>query len=43
MIEAMQVGATMDLLTPPVADITAEGLSLVGEVTAEELGLTEDG
>ncbi len=38
----MQVGATMDLLTPPLADITADGLSLVGEVTAEELGLTED-
>ena len=32
----------MDLLTPPLADITADGLSLVGEVTAEELGLTED-
>ena len=38
----MQVGATMDLLTPLLADITADGLSLVGEVTAEELGLTED-
>jgi uncharacterized protein len=37
----MQAGATMELLTPLVADITAEGLSLVGEVTAEELGLTE--
>ena len=33
----------MELLTPLVADITAEGLSLVGEVTAEDLGLaTED-
>jgi DUF177 domain-containing protein len=31
----------MGLLTPLVADITAEGLSLVGEATAEELGLTE--
>ena len=31
----------MGVLTPLVADITAEGLSLVGEVTAEELGLTE--
>ncbi|OGW48362.1 MAG: hypothetical protein A2V62_10380 [Nitrospirae bacterium RBG_19FT_COMBO_58_9] len=38
----MQVGATMDLLTPLLADITADGLSLVGEVTAEELGLAED-
>jgi uncharacterized protein len=37
----MQAGATMELLTPLVADITAEGLSLVGEVTAEELGLIE--
>jgi len=31
----------MELLTPLVADITAEKLSLIGEVTAEELGLTE--
>jgi uncharacterized protein len=31
----------MELLTPLVADITTEGLSLVGEATAEELGLTE--
>ena len=38
----MQVGATMDLLRPLLADMTADGLSLVGEVTAEELGLTED-
>lgn len=38
----MQVGATMDLLTPLVADVTADGLSLVGEVTAEALALTED-
>jgi len=38
----MQVGATMDLLRPLLADITVDGLSLVGEVTAEELGLTED-
>lgn len=37
----MQAGVTMEMLTPLVADITAEGLSLVGEVTAEELGLTE--
>jgi len=32
----------MELLRPLLADITAEGLSLVGEATAEELGLTED-
>ncbi len=38
----MQVGATMDLLTPLLADFTTDGLSLVGEVTAEELGLTGD-
>jgi uncharacterized protein len=34
-------GMTMGVLTPLVADITAEGLSLVGEATAEELGLAE--
>jgi uncharacterized protein len=38
----MHIGATMELLKPLLADITADGLSLVGEVTAEELGLTED-
>jgi len=32
----------MELLRPLLADITADGLSLVGEVTPEELGLTED-
>ena len=37
----VQAGVAMELLTPLVADITAEGLSLVGEATAEELGLTE--
>ena len=31
----------MDLLTPHLADITADGLSLTGDVTAEEIGLTE--
>ena len=30
----MQVGAAMDLLTPLLADITVDGLSLVGDVTA---------
>ncbi len=37
----MQAGATMELLTPLVADVKAEGLSLVGEVTAEDLALAE--
>jgi DUF177 domain-containing protein len=32
---------TMDLLAPKIADITDEGLSLSGDVTAEELRLTE--
>jgi uncharacterized protein len=32
---------TMDLLTPKIADITDEGLSLSGDVTAEEMGLSE--
>lgn len=31
----------MDLLTPKIADIPNEGLSIAGDVTAEELGLTE--
>ncbi|MBI3356982.1 MAG: DUF177 domain-containing protein [Nitrospirae bacterium] len=35
------LGITMDLLTPKIADITAEGLSLSGDLTCEELGLTE--
>ena len=34
-------GATMELLTPLVTDIATEGLSLVGEVAAEELALSE--
>ena len=38
----MQVDVAMDVLRPLLADITADGLSLVGEVTAEELGLTEN-
>ncbi len=37
----MLVGDAMDLLTPKIADIAAEGLSLSGEVTAEELGLSD--
>jgi uncharacterized protein len=35
----IQAGTTMGVLTPLVADITTEGLSLVGEAAAEELGL----
>ncbi|MGH7183552.1 MAG: YceD family protein [Nitrospiraceae bacterium] len=38
----MQVGAAMELLRPLLADITVDGLSLVGETTGEDLGLTED-
>ena len=34
-------GITMDLLTPKIADITAEGLSLSGDLTADVLGLTD--
>lgn len=37
----IDTGMTMGVLTPLVSDITAEGLSLVGEATAEELGLAE--
>lgn len=37
----MLAGAAMGLLTPLIAEITAENVSLVGKVTAEELGLTE--
>ena len=32
---------TMDVLTPKIVDITAEGLSLSGDLTGEELGLTD--
>ncbi|WHZ26736.1 MAG: DUF177 domain-containing protein [Nitrospira sp.] len=32
---------TMDVLTPKIADITAEGLSVSGDLTGEELGLTD--
>lgn len=38
---SMLVGDVMALLTPKIADIAAEGLSLSGEVTAEELGLSD--
>ncbi len=44
-LQAWGAGASpeimMDLLTPHLADITADGLSLTGDVTAEELGLTD--
>lgn len=35
------LGMTMGVLTPLVSDITAEGLSLVGDATAEELELSD--
>lgn len=35
------LGITMDLLTPKIADITAEGLSLSGDLAGEELELTD--
>ena len=38
----MQVGAAMELLRPLLADIPVDGLSLVGEAAAQDLGLTED-
>jgi uncharacterized protein len=37
----IDTGMAMGVLTPLVSDITAERLSLVGEATAEELGLAE--
>jgi uncharacterized protein len=37
----MLLRMTMDVLTPKIADITAEGLSLSGDLTGEELGLTD--
>lgn len=33
--------ATVDLLTPKIADITAEGLSVSGDLTGEELGIAD--
>ena len=35
------LGVTMDVLTPKIADITAEGVSLSGDLTGDELGLTD--
>jgi DUF177 domain-containing protein len=37
----IDTGITMGVLTPLVSDITAEGLSLVADVTADELGLAD--
>jgi uncharacterized protein len=37
----IDTGMAMGVLTPLVSDITAERLSLVGEATAEDLGLAE--
>lgn len=37
----MQSGMTMDVFAPKIADITTEGLSLSGDLTSEELGLTD--
>lgn len=37
--EPESVMMTMELLTPSLADLTAEGVSLAGHVTAEEIGL----
>jgi uncharacterized protein len=35
------LGIRMDLLTPKIADITADGVSLSGSLTSEELGLSD--
>lgn len=37
----MQSGMTMDVFAPKIADITTDGLSLSGDLTSEELGLTD--
>jgi len=39
----VQLGVAMSLLTPKVADITADGISISGELPGEELGLTDTG
>lgn len=39
----VQLGIAMNLLTPKITDITAEGISLSGDLTGEELGLTDAG
>jgi uncharacterized protein len=40
---AEQVGIAMNLLTPKIAEITAEGIWLSGDLTGEELGLMDSG
>jgi len=37
----MTLGIVMELLTPKIADITADGVSLSGDLTSEDLGLTD--
>lgn len=37
----MTLGIVMELLTPKIADITADGVSLSGDLTGEDLGLTD--
>jgi uncharacterized protein len=39
----VQLEITMSLLTPKIAEITAEGISLSGDLTGDELGLTDAG
>jgi len=38
---SLSLGIMTDLLTPKIADITAAGVSLSGDLTAEELGLDD--
>jgi uncharacterized protein len=40
---AEQVGIAMNLLTPKIAEITAEGIWLSGDLSGEELGLMDSG
>ena len=37
----LSLGIMTDLLTPNIADITSDGVSLSGDLTGEELGLTD--
>jgi uncharacterized protein len=38
---SLSLGIMTDLLTPNIADITSDGISLSGDLTGEELGLTD--
>jgi len=38
---SLSLGIMTDLLTPKIANITADGVSLCGDLTAEELGLDD--